>query len=117
MYKSLRNVAVAAAILVAAGCSHKGAETSVNPDAPTTLVVDNQGFPDMTIYIYEGSRRIRLGIVTGHSEQRFTLPKYLVRTITSLRFEADPIGGNRSSFSNEITVNPGEEVTLRIPPG
>ena len=117
MFKSLRNVAIATAILAAAACSRKGPDTDVDPNAPTTLVVDNQGFPDMTIYVFEGARRVRLGTVTGHSEQRFTLPKYLVRTISSLKFQADPIGGNRSSFSNEITVNPGEEVTLRIPPG
>lgn len=116
MYRALRNAVVATAILSAAACSRKAPETDVDPNAPTTLVVDNQGFPDMTIYVYEGSRRIRIGTVTGHSEQRFVLPAYLVRSITTLRFEADPIGGNRSSFSNEITVSPGEEVTLRIPP-
>jgi hypothetical protein len=33
-----------------------------------------------------------------------------------IRFQADPIGGNRTPFSEEITVSPGETVVLRIPP-
>ncbi|MBL8988490.1 MAG: hypothetical protein JNJ80_19615, partial [Gemmatimonadetes bacterium] len=61
-------------------------------------------------------RRVRLGTVTGNSTNRFTLPKYLIRTLTSLRFQADPIGSNRAPVSDEITVSPGDQVTLRIPP-
>jgi hypothetical protein len=36
--------------------------------------------------------------------------------ITTLRFFADPIGGNRTPVSEEITVQEGDEVGLRIPP-
>jgi hypothetical protein len=32
-----------------------------------------------------------------------------------LRFLADPIGGNRAPVSDEIAVEPGDEVTLTIP--
>ena len=98
------------------GCNRNRIETVVDPDAPTTLVVDNQAFPDMTIYVIEGSRRIRLGLATGHSKTDFVLPKYLVRSITSIRFQADPIGASRAPVSDEITVTPGDSVTLRIPP-
>jgi len=98
------------------GCGRNRAETAIDPDAPTILVVDNQAFPDMTIYVLEGSRRVRLGMATGNARTRFTLPKYLVRNITSVRFQADPIGSNRAPISDQITVTPGDEVTLRIPP-
>jgi hypothetical protein len=36
--------------------------------------------------------------------------------LTSLRFLADPIGSNRTPISEEITVEVGDEVVLRIPP-
>jgi hypothetical protein len=36
--------------------------------------------------------------------------------MTPLRFIADPIGGNRASVSQEITVVPGDTVVLTIPP-
>lgn len=99
-----------------AACSRNRVDTEIDPDAPTVLRVENQAFPDMTIYAIEGSRRVRLGTVTGNTTSKFTLPKYLVRTLTTLRFQADPIGSNRAPVSDEITVSPGDEVTLRIPP-
>ena len=114
---SLRKASVALLMLVAAACGRRGPATDVAPDAPTTLVVDNQAFPDMTIYVVEGARRVRLGMAGGHAQTRFILPKYLVRALTSLRFQADPIGGAVSPYSEEITVSPGDEIVLRIPPG
>jgi len=114
--KALRNLIAASFVLGAVACARGAPDVEVDPDAPTTVVVDNQGFPDMTIYVFEGSRRIRLGIAGGHSETRFTLPKYLVRHLTTLRFQGDPIGGNRTPFSDNIQVSPGDELLLRIPP-
>jgi hypothetical protein len=102
--------------LLAAGCSRNRVETVIDPDAPTEVMVDNQSFPDMTIYVLEGARRIRLGMAGGHTQTKFILPKHLVRQTTSLRFQADPIGSSRAPVSDEITVSPGDQVTLRIPP-
>jgi len=101
----------------AVACSKNRAVTSTDPNAPTYLVVDNQAFPDMTIYVLEGGRRIRLGLANGHSQVRFQIPTYLIRGLTTLRFQADPIGSNITPVSDDITVEPGDEVTLRIPPG
>jgi hypothetical protein len=98
-------------------CSSNRPALVTDPDATTTLVVDNQSFPDMTIYVLEGGRRIRLGLAGGNSETHFKLPKYLVRSsIMTLRFQADPIGSSRAPISDEINVSPGDEVRLRIPP-
>ncbi len=99
-----------------AGCHRNEVVTEVDPSTPTILVVDNQAFNDMAIYVLEGGRRVRLGLAIGNSQTKFTLPKYLVRALTSLRFMADPIGGSRTPVSDEITVSPGEEIALRIPP-
>lgn len=114
--KAIRTLVIGLVLVTAAACGRRGPETGVDPDAPTIVVVDNQAFPDMTIYVYEGVRRVRLGIAGGLKETRFTLPKYLVRNLTSIRFQADPIGSSRAPFSNSIQISPGDEVTLRIPP-
>jgi hypothetical protein len=114
--RTLRNFTVGLLAVIALACAKGGAETDVDPDAPTTLLVDNQAFNDMTIYAIEGARRVRLGIAGGLSQTRFTIPKYLVRSISTLRFQGDPIGGNRTPFSDEIQVTPGDQVVLRIPP-
>lgn len=80
------------------------------------LQVENRGFADMVIYAVTGAQRIRLGIATGNSTKAFPLSNALVRSSGSLRFLADPIGGTRSPISEEMVVQPGDIVTLTIPP-
>jgi hypothetical protein len=70
----------------------------------------------MTIYVYRSSQRVRLGIANGNSTTRFVIPSNLIFGSTPLRFQGDPIGRNRQPISQEITVSPGDEVILTIPP-
>ena len=104
------------ALAVSAGCSR----TSHMPEeAPqrTVLKVENQGFPDMNIFVLpEASNRIRLGTVTGTSNAYFTLPEYVIRGTRELRFQALPIATPRGPVSQSIMVTPGDTVVLTIPP-
>ena len=107
---------VAACLAIASGCSRNvDPNEPVEPIPPTTLRVENQAFLDMTIYVYRSTQRIRLGTATGNSVTRLRIPANLIFGATSLRFQADPIGGNRTPVSEEITVSPGDEVRLTIP--
>lgn len=102
---------------LAAGCSqNKQSDQAAEPVPVTRLRVQNQAFLDMTIYVYRGPQRLRLGTANGNSTTRFTIPASLIFGATPLRFQADPIGSSRASISEEITVSPGDEVTLMIPP-
>jgi hypothetical protein len=96
------------------------ARTSHVPqDAPqhTVLKVENQGFPDMNIFVLpESSNRVRLGTVTGTSNAYFTIPDYLLHGIRELRFQALPIATPRGPVSQSIVVTPGDTVVLTIPP-
>ena len=80
------------------------------------LQVENRGFADMVIYAINGAQRIRLGTATGNSTQAFPIPNTLLRGSGSLRFLADPIGGSRTPISEEMAVQPGDVITLTIPP-
>ena len=115
-----RAVAVAlmmASLALAGACSrNKNPDEMAEPVPPTRLRVENQAFLDMTIYVYRSSQRIRLGTATGNSVTRLTIPANLIFGATPLRFQADPIGGSRAPISSEITVAPGDEVVLTIPP-
>ena len=93
-------------------------ETRVEEAPRRTVVrVDNLAFNDMTIYVLRGgAQRIRLGLAGGNRTTVLPIPAYLITIPTPLRFIADPIGGNRGPVSSEITVNPGDEVVLQIPP-
>jgi hypothetical protein len=96
--------------------SHQQAQTTTAPaEQQTVLKVDNQAFLDMTIYVLNGAQRVRLGIAAGKSVTSLTIPSYLIHGVAPLRFLADPIGGNRAPVSDEINVQPGDEVTLTIP--
>jgi hypothetical protein len=102
---------------LAAGCArNNNPDPNAEPAPVTRLRVQNQAFLDMTIYLYRGPQRVRLGVANGNSTTRFTIPSSMIFGATPLRFQADPIGSNRNSISEEITVNPGDEVTLQIPP-
>ena len=109
-------VAVACMTLLSACSTNKKEDEAAEPVPPTRLRVENQAFLDMTIYVFRSSQRIRLGVASGNSTTRMTIPRNLIFGATPLRFQADPIGASRAPISQEITVSPGDEVTLTIPP-
>jgi hypothetical protein len=104
---------VAAELLACAG---RSSESDAKPTSPAVLQVENRGFADMVIYAISGSQRTRLGIATGNSTKTFTIPNTLFRGTGALRFLADPIGGDRTPISEEMAVQPGDILTLTIPP-
>jgi hypothetical protein len=113
----LFRLAALAVLLTAVACGKSRAPGQPSPDGAAGLEVRNLGYPDMTIYaVTSTGNRVRLGLVTGHSTQRLSLPDHLVRGGDRLRFLADPIGGSRTPVSEELYVGPGELVTLTIPP-
>ena len=114
---SVRVIAFSLALLTVAACNGlRHASTTMDSNQPTIVQVDNQGFLDMAVYALRSSERIRIGTASGNRKTDLTIPRGLVSGLTPLRFVADPIGGSRASVSEEITVAPGDTVTLTIPP-
>ena len=118
MRARFRGVALAAsvaAILVAVpSCASRRGATDERP--ATTLTVDNRSSFEMTIYVWRGAERIRLGTARPVSETRLPLPQGMIFGPTPLRFQADPIGSQRAPITSEILVSEGDNVELRIPP-
>ena len=86
-------------------------------DQGATLVVENQGFNDMNVYVVPSAGgRVRIGTAIGNTTSKLKIPPYLLRGPTELAFRCEPIGGQRAPTSDRITVTPGDEVTLTIPP-
>jgi hypothetical protein len=104
--------------MLAAGpaCAGRSQDRNPEPSESAVVQVQNQGFTDMVVYAVSGGQRLRLGLATGHSTKTFTIPRHLVRGAGPIQFLADPIGGNRTPVSEEMTVHPGDIVTLTIPP-
>ena len=114
-----RSLALAFSLaLGVAACSHNPKPNQKKEqELPVTVRVENQAFSDMTIYVLNGGQRVRLGMATGNSTARFRVPQSMIFGLTSLQFQAHPIGGTHNPVSQAITVSPGDEVRLTIPPG
>jgi hypothetical protein len=105
------------ALALSAACSGNTKEDeAAEPVPPTYVKVENRAYLDMTIYVYRSSQRIRLGVANGNNTTKMLIPPNLMFGSTPLRFQADPIGANRQPISQEISVSPGDEVQLIIPP-
>jgi hypothetical protein len=102
--------------LAVSACGGKKGGSAPVPQPRTSVRVENQGFSDMTIYAIRSGQRVRLGNAPGNSTTTFTIPSNLIFGATPLRFLADPIGSNRTPVSDEITVQPGDQVRLVLPP-
>jgi hypothetical protein len=112
----LINASLIVMLATASACAGRSRETVVEPTESAAVQVQNQSFSDMVVYAISGGQRIRLGLATGNSTNTFTIPRHLIRGAGGIRFLADPVGGNRTPVSEEMTVNPGDVVTLTIPP-
>jgi hypothetical protein len=103
-------------LAILAACAGRVPDTDTGLESAAMVQVENQGFSDMVIYAISGGQRVRLGLATGNSSKTFTVPRYLTGGAGPIRFLADPIGGNRTPISEEMSVQPGDLVTLTIPP-
>jgi hypothetical protein len=97
-------------------CAGRARDTGAEPAGSAMVQVENQGFSDMVIYAISGGQRVRLGLASGHATKAFAIPRYLTAGAGPIRFLADPIGGRRTPVSEEMSVQPGDLVTLTIPP-
>lgn len=84
---------------------------SSSAEAPIQIDVQNSNFNDVTIWAIRSGQRIRLGRVTGKTDQQFrigwnpALPIY---------FTIDEVGG-RGCRTNMLSVEPNARVWIMIP--
>ena len=112
-----RRAALAAVLLLLAlalgGCASGGRGSSARAPRTTVRVV-NRAFAAYTVYVVTEVQRQRLGTVQPASTAVFVIPPSFVPNPTTLRFQADPIGGDAVATSFRVDVTPGEQVELSI---
>ena len=114
-----RIATVVAMLATVAACSHatRNAGNEEGGQLATRVRVENQAFLDMNVYVIsDGGSRQRLGTVTGNTSQEFVIPDYIIGPANTVRFVVEPIGSSRAPVSNSLNVQPGQTVTLTIPP-
>lgn len=114
---TIRGILLAMVTVVGlSACGGSQPDPGVSTEAPAILQVENQSLDAMTIYAWRSGARVRLGTVNAGQTETFKLARTLFLGVTTLRVEADPLGRQRNSISEEFTVHPGDKIVLRIPP-
>lgn len=100
--------------LLTVGCHHGAfANAPAGTQGAVGLVVQNQNFYDMDLYVVSEGLATRIGDVTGNSTARFTLdPSFF--PANDLRIIATPVGGNGRATSGPLSVGPGQTITFTI---
>lgn len=113
-----RNLVIAAAALTATACAPaaKQAGSGAPSRSTTTLIVMNNNWSDMAVYMVRSSVRMRLGTVTAMGKGEFAIPNAYVAGVSDLTVRADPLGSTDSYVSPPIMVFPGAQVELNLAP-
>ncbi len=83
----------------------------------TPLIVDNQAWYDLRIYVLHGNRRIRVGNATGLSRTVLVIPRSMTGGAGELRLMADPIASLRVHTSEAIIAPETGSLHWRIQNG
>lgn len=101
-------------------CSVCGGGRAVNPFDPSSasatgdqirVAVQNLNFNDVTVWAMRQSQRIRVGRVTGKTDQNFTIQWNVAIPIS---FQIDPVSG-RSCTTGLIQVDSNSRVRVTVP--
>lgn len=121
MIKTSRILLALGAIALMAGCATRSDAPSpfderrvggaAASEDPIRIDVQNLNFNDVTVWAMRGSQRIRLGRVTGKTDQTFRISWNVAVPIS---FNIDVTGG-RSCQTGQLGVEPDAVVWLTIP--
>ena len=85
------------------------------PESQTTLVVENNNWSDMVIYVTRGASRTRVGSVASMRTAKFRITDSMAGGgYGEVRIVADAIGSNRTYTSPVINIVPGSQVEVRL---
>ena len=110
-------MAAVAVIVLATGCAGQGTaggsgSPRQRPEA-ATVVVSNNNWMDMSIYLVRAGTSIRLGAVTSMETRRFRLP-LLAAGASDNALRAEPIGSRTTHTSEPLVIGPGDELEWRL---
>jgi hypothetical protein len=115
--RAIRGALVAVATAATLGACAPAMEQAelAAPESQTTLIVQNNNWSDMVIYLARGPSRARLGSVTSMATAKFKISDAMSGGgYGDVRIIADPIGGNRTYTSPVINIVPGSQVEIRL---
>ena len=115
----MRRIATAVLLVttaLGAGCVRAGAADNpfrrgVDGERTIRIEVRNFNFADATVFAFRGTERVRLGTVTGKTDEDFRVAWTLTQP---LRIQIDLLAGGRCT-TRPMNVSPGEVVEIQVP--
>jgi hypothetical protein len=112
----MRTIPLPALLLVLLATASCASNPSPNEAAGATVVVDNRASLIMDIYVRRREQPpIRLGFAPADQQTRFAISPALVAGAGLFRFEARPSPAGQPTFSDPLSVRPGDELTWVVP--
>ncbi len=107
--------ALGAATLLAA-CASGASRVSSNPELrPISLIVTNQNWLDVDVFVVSGTSRYRIGEVGGNGSATLSIPAGLLVN-GQVQLMADPVGSNDIFTTEMFPVASDEKVQLTVAP-
>ncbi len=78
------------------------------------LVVENNNWQDMALYVLKNGTRWRIGSVPSLGKGRFHLSNAMIGGNGEIQLVADPLGSSRRFVTERIVVLPGQHVSFRL---
>jgi hypothetical protein len=104
-------------LIASSGCGGPHAadnDPAPDPEAPTSLIINNDNLLDAIVYVYHDGQASRVGTVTASSSANFMLARWLLGPTRNIRLAAHPIGSTQSVNSDLIHVQPGQFIEWRL---
>jgi hypothetical protein len=114
-YRAARVFAAGSMLLALAGCSrNKQLESEMEPRPdPIPVLVKNENFLDVNVFVIAGGVTRRLGLVSGNSSSQFTIA-WSIANAAGVTLTAQPIGSNGRASSGSLNVSPGQIIEFKI---
>ena len=116
MFRNGLMAAALAAVATLGACAPTTRASGVANENPrgSWLVVENNNWQDMALYILRSGSRWRIGSVPSFTKARFVLNETLIGGTGEIQLMADPIGSNARFVSEPLVVQPGQQVSFRL---
>lgn len=80
----------------------------------STMIVDNDNWADVALYMVRGGVRMRIATVRGMSEERLTLAPAMLGPGGTIVIQADPVGSRFGFQSEPLVVIPGQTIHVQL---
>ena len=102
-------------LLVLGALAACASNPSPGSGAGAVVTVDNRSSLNADIYLHNGGQATRLGFAPADEETRLKLATAQLAGAGLVRLEARPTRGGQATFSELLSIKPGDELTWVVP--